>query len=104
VTIYDATGGPLAEEVAANLREGGFPLARSLQGGWAEWVEHSEPILSPEEVSQASHQLGDPVELADGRRGRVQAITLVNGAPSYTVLLEEGAGRAEGILEENLST
>jgi rhodanese-related sulfurtransferase len=104
VTIYDATGGPLAEEVAENLRKGGFPLARSLQGGWAEWVEHSEPIHLPETVSHASHQLGDPVELSDGRRGRVQAISLVEGAPSYTVLLGEGGGRVEGVPEEDLRT
>jgi rhodanese-related sulfurtransferase len=104
VTIYDATGGPLAEEVAERLRKGGFVLARSLQGGWAEWVEHSEPVHSPQPVPEATHQLGDPVELVDGRRGRVQAITLVEGAPAYTVLLEGGAGRAERVQEEELRT
>ncbi len=104
VTIYDATGGFLAEEVAERLRAGGFSLARSLQGGWAEWVEHSEPVHSPEPVPAASHQLGEPVELVDGRRGRVQAITLVQGVPAYTLLLEGDAGRIEGIQEEDLRT
>ncbi len=104
VTIYDATGGPLAEEVAASLRKAGFPFARSLQGGWAEWVEHGEPTHAPEEISQASHQLGDPVELTDGRRGRVQAISLVKGAAFYTLLLEEGGDRLERVPEEDLRT
>jgi rhodanese-related sulfurtransferase len=102
VTIYDATGGPLAEEVAERLRTDGFALARSLQGGWAEWVEHSEPVYSPEPVAEASHQLGQAVELVDGRRGRVQSVALVNGVASYTILLEGEAGPAAEFQEEDL--
>ena len=50
-------------------------MARRLQGGYAEWMEFSEPVEAPTEVPGAAHQLGDPVKLTDGRQAVVHTVT-----------------------------
>lgn len=82
IALYDATDEQAARTVAAALREQGY-RALALVGGWAEWVEQDEPQEIPPVVEGAAHQLGDPVELVDGRRGTVQAVL---PGPSYDVL------------------
>lgn len=82
IALYDATDEQAARAVAAKLRDRGY-AARSLVGGWAEWVEQDEPQVIPAAVEGSSVQLGDPVELKDGRRGTVQAVM---PGPTYDVL------------------
>jgi rhodanese-related sulfurtransferase len=87
VTVVDATGGALSEEVAAELRELGWGLARFLTGGWAEWVEYGEPESRPAPVEGAQFHLGSPVALPDGRHGQVQGLRKKGRGFSYDVLL-----------------
>ncbi|NOY27997.1 MAG: rhodanese-like domain-containing protein, partial [Oligoflexia bacterium] len=62
VTVYDQTGDLGSAEVAAWLRENGWPLARRLQGGYAEWLEHGEPIAVPTAPQGAEFGPGAPVQ------------------------------------------
>lgn len=71
VVVYDQTGGELPTAVAAWLREAGWPHARRLVGGYAEWIEHGEPVQVPEPPPGGRFRVGDMVELRDGRRGWV---------------------------------
>ena len=87
VTIVDATGGPLSDEIAAELREMGWGLARFLTGGWAEWVESGEPEARPKALEGAKFHLGSPVALPDGRHGQVQAARKKGRGFSYDVLV-----------------
>ena len=59
VTIYDQTGELGSTELAIKLREAGWPLARRLRGGFAEWLEFNEPIETLEETEPYS--IGDAV-------------------------------------------
>lgn len=88
VTIYDQTGGDESEQLAAWLRAEGWGLARMLQGGYAEWIEHDEPVARPEPPAGGRYHLGNPVELRSGGRGWVQG---VQPGPRYSVLLDTGA-------------
>lgn len=71
VVVYDQTGSDLAVDVAAWLREQGWVNARRLVGGYAEWIEHGEPVAVPEAPPGGRFRVGDMVELKDGRRGWV---------------------------------
>ena len=71
ITVYDQTGELDSDQIAEALRAAGFSMARRLRGGYAEWIEHAEPIHTPEALDGAGLKLGDPVRLADGREGWV---------------------------------
>jgi rhodanese-related sulfurtransferase len=89
VAVYDQTGDLGSAEVAAWLRDQGWENARRLQGGYAEWIEHGEPVAAPAVPAGASLKVGDPVRLATGAEGWVLAVT-VDGAARYTVWHEDG--------------
>ena len=69
LTVYDQTGDQGSIEVAQWLREQGWDLARRLQGGYAEWIEHGESVMAPQTAS-ADHSVGDAIT-ADGNAGHV---------------------------------
>jgi len=93
VTLYDQTGDQGSAELAAWLREQGWSMARRLQGGYAEWMEFSEPIVSPPRAEGAAHQLGDPVKLRDGRQAVVHTVTPDGDGFVYLVWVDS---RVEG--------
>ncbi len=74
VSVYDQTGDLGSAEVAESLRAAGWTMARRLQGGYAEWIEHGEPTELPTAPEGARYKVGDPVSLADGSRGHVLRI------------------------------
>lgn len=82
VTFYDATGEQGARALAIAIRDRGWKLSRSLEGGWASWIEHDEPTTQLQR-SAARWQIGDTVELNDGRRGVVQA-----SGDTFSVLID----------------
>jgi rhodanese-related sulfurtransferase len=91
ITVYDQAGTPVAGQAAALLRREGWLLARALRGGFAEWLEHSEPIERPEPPPGGRFHLGMPVEiLAGARRGVVQAAGSDADGPLYAILLDDG--------------
>lgn len=92
ITVYDQTGALGSAEVAAWLRENGYPLARRLQGGFAEWIEHGEPTARPAPVPGARHEVGDPVRLDDGRQGHV--LRVLDG-PRYLLWMGEDHAEPE---------
>ena len=59
VTVYDQTGEQGSTELAAWLREEGWPNARRLRGGYAEWIEHGEDIVSPQTSAESDHNIGE---------------------------------------------
>lgn len=67
ITVYDQAGAGVALDVAAWLRDQGFTTARALRGGFAEWLEHGEPV----ERASSAPAPGDPCRLPDGRTGWV---------------------------------
>jgi rhodanese-related sulfurtransferase len=69
VTVYDQTGEQEAVQTAAWLREQGWVLARSLRGGFVEWIEHGEPVEAVAATEDGKIRVGDPTTLADGRSG-----------------------------------
>jgi rhodanese-related sulfurtransferase len=89
ITVYDQTGDQGSTEVAAWLRDEGWAWARRLQGGYAEWIEHDEPIEVPEVPKWARLKVGDPVRLKDGRDGWVQEVTVTGRTARYTVWLAD---------------
>lgn len=93
ITVYDQTGGEASEQLAAWLREQGWEVARMLQGGYAEWIEHDEPVHRPEPPAHGRYHLGDPVELRSGERGVVQAAWTDASIARYTLLLDGGTVR-----------
>jgi rhodanese-related sulfurtransferase len=90
VVIYDQLGGEEAIELAAWLRENGWPWARRLKGGYAEWIEHSEAIVTPNAPEGAKKRIGDPVRLEDGREGWVLSVQKDEDALVYRVWLDTG--------------
>jgi len=94
ITVYDATGEQDAFAVAEKLRGQGWSIARSLQGGWAWWIEHSEPTTTPE--PREGVNLGDSVETKGGDRGVIQ------GFGDGTVDLLTDAGPVRGVKESDL--
>lgn len=88
VTVYDQTGEQGAFELAAWLREQGWGMARSLRGGFAEWIEHDEQVVAPSPPEGGKLKVGDPVQTAEGQQG------FVFRAPSssaYEVVLDDGS-------------
>ena len=53
------TGAQGSIELAAWLRENGWELARRLQGGYAEWIEHGEDTQPPSISSTSDLTVGD---------------------------------------------
>ena len=98
VTIYDQTGEQGSEELAAWLRENGWPMARRLRGGYAEWLEHGETISQLTPTQGAPRQIGAPVKLTDGRTGHVHSMVSSSGNFQYTVWVE---GSVEGPLGDD---
>jgi rhodanese-related sulfurtransferase len=72
VVVYDQLGSDESAELAAWLRAQGWTAGRRLKGGWAEWIEHDEPVGSPAPPTGGRFSVGDPVERADGSRHWVQ--------------------------------
>lgn len=70
VTVYDQTGEQGSIELAAWLRDNGWALARRLQGGYAEWIEHGEDIVPPQLSASGEGAVGD-THLADGGEGQL---------------------------------
>ena len=97
VSVYDATGEQDAFAIAAELRGRGYEWARSLQGGWAEWIEHSEPHVLPTQPDGFSFGLGDTVEFnSDGKRGTIQRV----GPKDYDVLMDPDSGEVRTHIAE----
>ena len=59
MTIYDQTGAQGSIELAAWLRDNGWSLARRLQGGFAEWIEHGEDTQMPSISATSDLKVGD---------------------------------------------
>ena len=95
VTVYDQTGELGSAEVAAALREAGWPLARRLQGGYAEWIEHDEPTEVPGAADGGTLRPGDPARLADGREGHVFRTWRADGGVRVEVFFEDGTTSGE---------
>ena len=57
-------------ELAAWLRDNGWALARRLQGGYAEWIEHGEDIVTPQLSASGEGAVGD-THLAGGGEGQL---------------------------------
>jgi rhodanese-related sulfurtransferase len=98
VTVYDQVGSDEAVQLAAWLREQGWELARRLVGGYAEWIEHSEPIIVPTAPQGGRFAVGQQVERKAGGRYWVQAAAT---GPSYTLWAEDGSFLA-GVREDEL--
>jgi len=90
VTIYDATGEQESEELAAWLREQGWGLARRLQGGYAEWMEHGEPTVLPTLASEATVRIGDSVNTPTGEAGQVLSASLDGATVQINLWLDTG--------------
>ncbi len=100
VTVYDQTGSDASDALATWLREQGWELARFLQGGYAEWLEHGEPVANPQPPEGGRFHVGNPVEFKKGGRGYVQIVE--GGKPVYTVLLDDGSVK-QGVKEKELA-
>lgn len=98
VSVYDQVGGNDAVVLAAWLRDQGWELARRLQGGYAEWLEHSEPITVPSAPEGGRFVLGQEVERKVGGRYFVQAS---GPGPVYTLWAEDGSFLV-GVREDEL--
>lgn len=85
ITVYDQTGALGSEQLAEKLRQAGFPKARSLRGGYAEWIEHAEPTELPQPPEGGTLKLGDPVRLPDDREGWVLRTVQHEGSPAVEV-------------------
>ncbi len=72
VVVYDQLGSDESVQLAAWLRAQGYINARRLKGGYAEWIEHDEPIVGCGAAPGARFGIGDPVQRADGSRFVVQ--------------------------------
>jgi rhodanese-related sulfurtransferase len=90
VTVYDQTGELGSAAVAEWLREQGWVLARRLQGGYAEWIEHGEPIEVPVAPPGAAFKIGDPVRLKGGGDGWVARVGQDGGGLRYQIWTEAG--------------
>jgi rhodanese-related sulfurtransferase len=93
VAVCDAIGGDDAAAAAEALRAAGWPRARRLVGGFAEWIEEGEEV-----AALAAHgfpAIGDSVALPDGRSGLVWRIDEQGGEPRYAVLVNTGTSVAD---------
>lgn len=90
ITVFDQTGELGSAEVAAWLRAQGWDMARRLRGGYAEWIEHAEPVELPQACAGGRLRPGDPVRWTDGREGRVLTSTPGPAGPLVEVYLPTG--------------
>lgn len=90
LAVYDAVGGSEAANVAALLRERGWPRARRLVGGFAEWVEEGEDVVAASD-GELPFRIGATVRIADGRTGVVWRVPR-NAEPAYGVLVTSTDG------------
>lgn len=90
VLVYDQLGRDASIAAAAWLREQGYGGARRLVGGYAEWIEHDEPMMSPQPVPGGRFHIGTQVERRAGGRGYVQQARVEGGLPHYRILLDDG--------------
>ena len=90
IVVYDQTGDRGSVEIAAWLRENGWPWARRLKGGFAEWIEHGEAIVAPPVPEGALKGIGDPVRLEDGREGWVLEANGSAENVTYLIWLDSG--------------
>jgi rhodanese-related sulfurtransferase len=91
VTVYDQLGSGDADALAAWLRGQGWDLARRLVGGYAEWIEHGEPIEVPQAPPGGRFLVGQMVEQRGGARGWVQQAWAEPDGPRYLVWQEDGS-------------
>lgn len=77
IVLYDQTGERDSVELTEILKEKGWPMVRSLAGGFAEWLEFGEQI---EEIPKLSGelQIGDAV-YTDSEKTQVAYIFSVSG-------------------------
>jgi rhodanese-related sulfurtransferase len=101
IIVYDQVGSDATDSVASWLREAGWQGARRLVGGYAEWIEHAEPVSVPAPPAGGRHCIGHMVQLADGRRGWVQEAVADEQGPRYAVWFEDGSW-AGGLREADL--
>jgi rhodanese-related sulfurtransferase len=87
ISIYDQTGTLGSQELAVWLREEGWALARRLQGGYAEWIEHDEPIELPKFIANAKCKLGDPVSI-EQKHGFVHKVLTGQDEVCYEVWVD----------------
>lgn len=98
VVVYDQVGGDEPAKLAAWLREQGWGMARRLSGGYAEWIEHAEPVEVPHAPEGGKWHIGTMVERKGGARAYVQAAWSEGGAPRYRIWRPDGS--SEGPLTE----
>ena len=99
ITIVDQVGSDEATKLAEWLRNEGWAVARRLVGGYAEWIEHSEPVWVPQPPEGGKYHLGSPVTVKKGKkRGWVQE---ASAGPVYRVWFEDGTSLA-GVTEAQL--
>ncbi len=91
ITVYDQTGELGSEALAEKLRNAGFETARSLRGGYAEWLEFAEPVDAPEPLPGGKLKVGDPVRLTDGREGWVLRPLHIDGKVQVEVWFSDGS-------------
>ena len=96
ITIYDQTGDLGSRELAQWLREQGWLLARRLQGGYAEWIEHDERTELPPKAPKAQYQIGDPI-LWREQHGYVHKVLTGQDKICYEIWVE-----GQGVLEEQI--
>lgn len=71
IVVVCQTGEHGSAEAAAWLRENGWPMARRLRGGMAEWIEHGERVAVPSPAAGGRLSPGHPVRTPEGREGWV---------------------------------
>ncbi|MFZ5475654.1 MAG: rhodanese-like domain-containing protein [Myxococcota bacterium] len=91
VTVYDQVGSDEADKLAAWLREQGWGLARRLVGGYAEWIEHAEPVTVPAPPEGGRFAVGQQVDRKKGGRAWVQEAWSEGGKARYTLWLGDGS-------------
>lgn len=102
VAIYDAVGGDVATQAGEKLREAGWPRARHLRGGFAEWVQEGEEVIQDDAVTGAAFQIGDTVKTGPDQTGLVWRVHKNGDAFTYDVLLPDGSA-AHGRSAEELA-
>ena len=88
ITVYDQTGDLGSAEIAKWLREEGWTLARRLQGGYAEWLEHDEPIKPPTSNPKAQKNIGEPVSIQQ-KHGFIHKVLTSQDKVCYEVWVED---------------
>jgi len=94
IVVYDQLGREECDAMAEWLRQQGYEGARRLVGGYAEWIEHDEPVMAPQPPPGGRWHVGDMIERRSGGRGWVQAAR-GDGGPRYDLLLDSGELQAD---------